>query len=633
MSKLIRAISMWVFCFFFLGVPYSKADWIQDDGVAICTAEDTQGGPAIISDGAGGAIMVWQDTRNDTCFVYAQRVDRSGVVQWANNGVRIGKSIYCGWGGTLPQITSDGEGGAIVTWVYPPSYLYAQRLNASGVPQWTTRLLSASTNQEWSQITSDGQGGAIVAWGDQTIYAQRVNASGTREWGLYGVTVTTTGSLWSHKCMASDGMGGAIVSWRGVTGSGFRIFAQRLNASGIAQWTAGGVPLSPENASAALPRVVSDGAGGGIIVWQKTDPYNPDIYAQRLSAFGIPLWAPGGVAICTEPHEQEYPVIASDGALGAIIAWEDSRSDPSRVYAQRVNASGSIKWALNGVALCASGGWPRSTSDGMGGAIIAYLGDRNYAQRLDSLGSVLWPGAGTVLSTVTSGTEYEIISDGESGAIVTWAGYDGVNFAFHIYAQRVDGAGHTGVATLLQNFGATFFEAKIILNWTLSEIDTDVNFFVLRSSGPSESFIELSLDALSREGLSFSFVDRNWEPGTSYYYRVEYSYLCERKTLFETGPIVTPNMPLTLYQNFPNPFNPSTTIRFSLLQREHVRLEIFDVAGRVVRCLVDGPMNAGWNEARWDGKDNAGKAMASGMYFYRLCVGKEREAKKMILLR
>jgi hypothetical protein len=88
-----------------------------------------------------------------------------------------------------------------------------------------------------------------------------------------------------------------------------------------------------------------------------------------------------------------------------------------------------------------------------------------------------------------------------------------------------------------------------------------------------------------------------------------------------------------LYQNNPNPFNPSTTLRFSLEGRGPVSLTVYDVAGRLVDVLVDEVMDAGPHEVVWDGLDKAGRAVASGIYMYRLEAGEFKETRKMVLIR
>lgn len=88
-----------------------------------------------------------------------------------------------------------------------------------------------------------------------------------------------------------------------------------------------------------------------------------------------------------------------------------------------------------------------------------------------------------------------------------------------------------------------------------------------------------------------------------------------------------------LFQNAPNPFNPQTAIRYSVAHTGPVRIDVFDVAGRHVRTLVEKSHAPGVYTARWDGTDDAGRPLASGAYFYRLTADGRSDAKKLILLR
>jgi hypothetical protein len=88
-----------------------------------------------------------------------------------------------------------------------------------------------------------------------------------------------------------------------------------------------------------------------------------------------------------------------------------------------------------------------------------------------------------------------------------------------------------------------------------------------------------------------------------------------------------------LYPNRPNPFNPTTTIRFGLARDAHVDLRIYDVSGRLVRTLVNGSMERQRHQVVWDGMDNASVPVSSGIYFYRLETGDFRDTRKMVVLR
>ena len=88
-----------------------------------------------------------------------------------------------------------------------------------------------------------------------------------------------------------------------------------------------------------------------------------------------------------------------------------------------------------------------------------------------------------------------------------------------------------------------------------------------------------------------------------------------------------------LLPNFPNPFNPSTTIHYTLAEETIVSLTVFNVSGREVRTLVGGTELAGPHETVWDGKDNHGRDVGSGLYFYLLHAGDFQDTRKMVLLK
>ena len=94
-------------------------------------------------------------------------------------------------------------------------------------------------------------------------------------------------------------------------------------------------------------------------------------------------------------------------------------------------------------------------------------------------------------------------------------------------------------------------------------------------------------------------------------------------------------MPQTpgLEQNFPNPFNPSTSIPLALPARSQVHLAIFNVLGQKVRTLINGPMDAGFHTMIWNGLDERGDQAAAGMYFYLLEADNFRQTRKMTLVK
>ena len=88
-----------------------------------------------------------------------------------------------------------------------------------------------------------------------------------------------------------------------------------------------------------------------------------------------------------------------------------------------------------------------------------------------------------------------------------------------------------------------------------------------------------------------------------------------------------------LYNNFPNPFNPSTKIAFELPKASHVKLVIYDVVGREVAQIADGDYPAGYSELTWNGMNMNGQQVSSGVYFYRISAGKWSKVMKMLSLK
>jgi hypothetical protein len=570
----------------------------QVDGNPISTATGSQYLPQIISDGAAGAIIAWADSRSGNYDIYAQRVNASGAVQWAANGV-----VLCSATGDQldPKIVSDGAGGAIVTWqAYNGASnfdIYAQRVDASGALQWTADgivLCAATGDQEHPAIISDGAGGAIVTWddgrGNENIYAQRVNASGAVQWTADGVALCAATGNQEYPAIVSDGAGGAIVAWMDSRVMGtWDIYGQRVDGSGAVQWMVNGAAICTAAGNQGSAAIASDGAGGAIVTWNDLrSGSRGDIYAQYVDASGAVRWTADGVALCTAAWDQGLPAIVSDGAGGAIVTWEDARSDDPvnyDIYAQWVGASGAVQWAADGVALCTAAG----------------------DQMLPA-----------------------IASDGVGGAIVTWG--DPRNGSFDIYAQRVC-QGVSPVATLLASFSARVEESVVRVGWELSEPVTGLTFDVLRSSSGPGAFKEIPV-AIESNGKAYSFADMGCAPGSILRYRVDVTESGARRTLFETDAVAVPAEPLALFQNAPNPFNPTTTLRYSLPGPCEVTLSIYDASGRLVATLVDRErQEAGQHTGIWSGIDSRDRAVPSGVYFSMLIAGKERLSNKMILLR
>lgn len=439
------------------------AAWPHDPNIGnvpLCVGNGDQGAPSMASDGAGGAFYAWNGTLSNDIFV--QHVSAAGVPLWTTNGVPV---CQAPGGQAATVIMADGAGGAFVAWNDYRSGtgdIYAQRVNAAGVPLWTSdgvAVCNSPGDQLTPQIASDGSGGALIAWAttfnNADVYVQRVNGSGVAQWTPNGVALCTAVNDQSAQYVTGDGSGGAYVVWQDQrAGVGvYDVYGQHVNASGTPLWTANGLNFCTATGNQVAPRIVADASGGVITAWYDTRGGQGDIYAQHTASAGTMLWGANGVAICTATNDQNFSVITADGSGGAIIAWNDYRNaGVSDIYAQRINGSGTTQWAANGVALCTNVGIqqnPAIASDGAQGAVVAWQDNRGFnsdvfAQRVSATGAPLWTTDGVAVSTAV-GTQQliSVVPDMGGGAIMAWNDYRNGTEA-DSYTQRVERYGQLG---------------------------------------------------------------------------------------------------------------------------------------------------------------------------------------------
>ncbi len=321
-------------------------------GEPVCTASSDQQNARMITDGAGGAIIVWEDWRSTYWDIFIQRIDGNGNPLWTVNGLPLCTMLIDNRMG--PEITTDGNHGAIVTWYENRSGSYdifAQRVSSVGTTLWAADgevVCSAAQSQSWPRIVSDGFDGAIIAWIDYRssvkydIYAQRISLAGTNQWAANGVPICTAANDRDAPVMTTDGSAGAIIAWTDYrSGTGWAdIYAQRIDVLGVAQWTADGVPVCTAIGNKINPVIDADGFGGALLAWQDYRVFGGDIYSQKIDGSGAPVWTANGVAVCTAESYQEVPAIVTDGEGGAIVAWHDWRSGVTDIYGQRIERNG-----------------------------------------------------------------------------------------------------------------------------------------------------------------------------------------------------------------------------------------------------------------------------------------------------
>jgi len=455
------------------------ADWPTDPTInlPLCTAELGQwtSRDSAVADGAGGAIVVWVDPRNGGSDIYAQRIDADGETVWIEDGVAM-----CDAAGSQDsvQTVTDGSGGAIVVWLDDRGSghgYYAQRVNPAGEILWPTGapsgdgvpLADLAERDEHLAVVADGAGGVIAAWrndaaGNDGIHAQRLSPAGEFMWpggapSAAGVTVCETDGAQTSPAIDTDGAGSAVIVWtdgRDSATTRSDIYAQRLNSDGSTAWTLDGVPLCRADYGQVHPVIASDGSGGAIVAWEdyRITSSAQGIYAQRVSSAGTTMWAPqDGIVLCdTFSGDEGSLQVLTDGAGGAYLVWRDVRNaavSGSDIYAQRMSGAGSELWGAGDVVVSAAPDKQQTfdaVSHSAGGVIVSWTDFRPdtftdiYAQHLDPSGTPSGPVDGAPVSTAFS-SQYapSIASDGAGGAIIAWFDYrDSAVSGSDVYVQN-----------------------------------------------------------------------------------------------------------------------------------------------------------------------------------------------------
>lgn len=403
--------------------------WSPVNGIQVCNTAGDQATAALLADGAGGAFVLWNDGPEGSRDIFLQRVNSSGIEQWTTNGV-----VVCNLANDqfAPKMISDGAGGVIITWGDhrnpAETKAFAQRFNSTGVAQWTANgvQLSSGLNHDFPVgLTTDGAGGAIIFYLDTRndatplgdpdalanidIFAQRLNNLGAAQWTVNGVPVCTQGQNQNvtdqfdfYKHCVSDGSGGAILVWSDFrNGPNADLFAQRINNAGAAQWTTDGVVVCNAPMKQSNMNVISDGAGGIIIVWDDLrSTFFNEVYVQRLNNAGTPQLTANGLLLNPSGFAAQLPDIVPDNSGHALIVWEDYRNPGNDIYAQRIHlTTGAISWMAGGVPVCTQSNpqqLPRLTASGTGSAIIVWEDGRNAGTTGPDLYAALLNSAGTL---------------------------------------------------------------------------------------------------------------------------------------------------------------------------------------------------------------------------------------------
>jgi hypothetical protein len=647
-------------------------------GVSAATGTSSgQIAPTLLNSEPGVAVVAFQDTRATGGDIYAQSVTSAGTLTWGAGGAAV-----CALGGAQsePVAVPDGNGGALVFWEDERDSgttgkdIYGQHLSAAGAQQWTAAgavVSTASGSQARIAAAADGSGGALIVWEDERnlgldIYGMRLNGSGTARWFVSGRPVCDAAGSQHDPVVAADPYGGAWVAWTDGRDDAWideQIYVQALAGDGLPRWTLNGQPAGAANGNQAAVTLAATDDGTVSLAWVDQRTGMRDVRAQRFDYGGSPQWSMVGLLVAGAAFDQAGPCLAAGSSGEVLVAWDDERVGQD-IYAQRVdrtgwlgdpapvlatvtdrpedqggqvrlswNASWLDAWGQPGVtAYHVLNRRPgvKNSAPGTGPAVLKmFLADgwtevsqvpplqlSQYACNAPTYGD--WtPGSQPL-------TEFMVVAEAGANLLPsgTLTGYSVDNLS-------------PGAPTSLQVQSDHF---DVLLAWQPSGVDDEDlhHYNVYRSRYPD--FPQGQVSLLSDAALTSYFEVR--VPQGHWYFRVTAvdihgnesvpSNIASMLSLVAVDPAGLPAA-LAVRSATPNPFNPVTEIRCELPADGQVMLAIYDLGGHAVRNLLDESRSAGLFSVIWNGRDDNGRQVPSGVYFARLSAAGHESVLKLVL--
>jgi len=333
-----------------------------------------QNSPKVAADGVGGGIIVWRAPTDDDWYdIYIQRISADGRDLWGENGILLtGNQID----ETVEEIISDGEGGAIIVWKKDDDDtdfdLWIQRVSADGDLLWGDGEGLPLSAEEYKQQNAEivlHPDGYVAVWRDarydegDDIFGQFIMPNGEFAWSDEAI-ICDADLNQINPAVTIDSDNKIWVVWEDNRWTGTSrardIYGQRLdtatnergdpnilllnNGSAITN----GIPICGANGTQSNPKVIDNGRTGVFVVWEdyRANGIHSDVIGIEIGADGMHIvpWEEHGSIICNAFHKQNFPLIgllSEDGSEGASLVWEDKRAtgkeELSNIFVQRIH--------------------------------------------------------------------------------------------------------------------------------------------------------------------------------------------------------------------------------------------------------------------------------------------------------
>jgi hypothetical protein len=430
--------SMFLGFLLFININIVFAQWKTDGVVIVDTLVNTKAEyqifPKMVNDGDGGAVICWHDNRFGDKYldIYAQRIDKNGVIKWKKNGIPICSYIYRE---QFPEICRDNDKNIFISWQDGRDGVYffpaVQKINSDGQIQWAENGIRLTGQRGLDhRIAADNKGGVYIVYTlpydvdfKAKVVCQRIGSSGQKVFGDTGIVVCKMLGMipTTDLAAASDNNGGVVFVWN----LNDIIFAQRINADGKKLWGEGGVVLGYSSYSSAHPEIIGNPDGSAFIKWSYTYDNNSVTmnnkfeFINKVSSDGNVQFGFGGVKI------SDLDEFSFEGVSRLVPDQNNGFYYTHGLFIQRFSPNLIPMWSSNvipfyNVTSISDAKIINSGEDGI--YLIGRSGKKLIAQYLDKFGGKALGNNGLL---VVDNSDYGInkvncISDGSDAAIIAW---------------------------------------------------------------------------------------------------------------------------------------------------------------------------------------------------------------------
>lgn len=649
-------------------------------GVGVCTTSDEQVQPTIIGDGAGGAFVAWFGIAGGGFRpgVFVQKLDPSGNAQLTADGERLGSTSIVTLDPIQALTTDDGD--VRLFWLDGDQVFY-ELLDANGTIVFgSVRNLTALASTaiggsgRW-QVVGDGSPNFWVVNEDDANGGELTSsfvANDQFAFALFPVPLTdVTGWL-----TVTDGTGGIITARSTENGAFKSIRADRYSLASGTQWTDVGIDGGLDFDFGTWS-IAPDNAGGVWWIGRLTNTFvDGALSIERILANGTRGYgdAMGPVSAGFNAGAAPAPVAVADLENGLLVAFDQAnglgiramRGDrhggfghPRAIVTDVADVPGDeggavlVSWDASALDVFPEqeivdySVWRRSLAVGASSAMARSLDVATDELRalgfepeaVSALTGAGWEPVGSVgaayqqryaLSTPTYADSTVL---GPSPMEVKVIARTNDPFVFW-ESNVLSGQSTDDLAPdAPQNFDVTYDATSTQLGWTTSTAPDLAFYRVFRGTSPT---FEANTASIVAEVTHLKWTDAAGGVGAFYKIVAVDDALNQSEVVAQDLATDAPagrERAVVLQTNIPNPFNPSTTIRYSLPQAAQVSVDVYDLAGRRVRTLHSGPMPAGDHAVAWNGLDDQGRGAASGTYLVRLRADADLRTQKIQMLK